>query len=40
LHLPDVGIFGNTHFSFSDVNNIQIADLLSHWLSEKHLDRR
>jgi hypothetical protein len=40
LDLPDVGIFGNTHFSFSDVNNIQIADLLSHWLSEKHLDRR
>lgn len=39
LHLPDIGIYGNTHFSFSDVNNIQIADLLSQWLSENRLDR-
>jgi hypothetical protein len=38
LHLPDIGIYGNTHFSFSDINNIQIADLLSRWLSENHLD--
>jgi len=39
LHLPDIGIHGKTHFSFSDVNNSQIADLLSRWLSENHLDR-
>ena len=27
VHLPEVGIKGNTHFPFSDLNNIQIADL-------------
>ncbi len=39
LHLPDLGIHGNTHFSFADVNNIQIADILSSWLSQHGLDR-
>ena len=39
LHLPEVGINGNTHFPFSDLNNIQIADLLSDWLKEKGLDK-
>ena len=38
LHLPEIGIFGNTHFSFADVNNLQIADVLSDWLHEKRLD--
>ena len=27
LHLPDIGVFGNTHFAFSNLNNVQIADL-------------
>jgi hypothetical protein len=40
LHLPDIGIFGNTHFSFADVNNVQIADILSDWLHQKGLDLR
>ena len=40
LHLPDVGVYGNTHFAFSDLNNLQIADLLSQYLHEKGLDRR
>jgi hypothetical protein len=40
LHLPDIGIFGNTHFSFADVNNRQIADILSDWLHQKNLDFR
>ena len=40
LRLPDIGKFGNTHFSFADVNNIQIADLLSVWLHEHSLDLR
>jgi hypothetical protein len=40
LHLPDIGIFGNTHFSFADVNNVQIADILSDWLHQKELDLR
>lgn len=38
VHLPEVGIKGNTHFPFSDLNNIEIADLMSKWLKEKRLD--
>ncbi|MFE1284741.1 hypothetical protein ACFW5E_23665, partial [Klebsiella aerogenes] len=36
-HLPEVGIKGNTHFPFSDLNNVQIADLVSQFLKEKNL---
>ena len=39
VHLPEIGIHGNTHFPFSDLNNIEIADLLSGWLKEKGLDK-
>ncbi|HWO10373.1 MAG TPA: hypothetical protein VNN80_12865, partial [Polyangiaceae bacterium] len=39
VHLPELGIRGNTHFPFSDTNNVQVADLLSKFLAEKHLDR-
>ena len=39
VHLPELGIKGNTHFMFSDLNNIEIADLLSKWLEEKGLAR-
>jgi pimeloyl-ACP methyl ester carboxylesterase len=38
VHLPEIGIKGNTHFPFSDSNNIEIADLMSEWLKEKGLD--
>ncbi|MDE3144975.1 MAG: alpha/beta fold hydrolase [Bacteroidota bacterium] len=38
VHLPEIGIKGNTHFPFSDLNNIEIADLMSKWLKEKKLD--
>jgi len=38
VHLPEIGIKGNTHFPFSDLNNVEIADLLSAWLKEKRLD--
>jgi hypothetical protein len=38
VHLPAVGIHGNTHFPFSDLNNVQIADLMSGFLEEKGLD--
>jgi len=38
IHLPEIGIYGNTHFPFSDLNNLQIADLLSKFLKEKGLD--
>ncbi len=38
IHLPDLGIRGNTHFPFQDLNNIEIADLLSKFLADKHLN--
>lgn len=38
VHLPEIGIKGNTHFPFSDLNNVQIADLMSQWLQKKGLD--
>ena len=38
VHLPDIGIRGNTHFPFADLNNVQIADLMSAYLAENKLD--
>ena len=38
IHLPEIGIRGNTHFPMSDLNNVQIADQMSKFLSEKKLD--
>lgn len=38
VHLPELGVHGNTHFPFSDLNNMEIADLLSQWLHKKGLD--
>lgn len=38
VHLPETGIKGNTHFPFSDLNNLEIADLMSDWLKQKKLD--
>ncbi len=38
VHLPEIGIRGNTHFPFSDLNNLQIADLMSKFLAAKNLD--
>jgi len=37
VYLPDIGITGNTHFPFSDLNNLEIADLVSDWLASKNL---
>ena len=39
VHLPEIGVKGNTHFPFSDLNNLEIADLMEKWLEEKGLDR-
>jgi hypothetical protein len=36
--LPEAGIRSNTHFPFSDLSNIKIADLMSKFLKEKGLD--
>ena len=38
VHLPEIGIRGNTHFLMSDLNNTQIADLVSKFLGDKKLD--
>ena len=38
VHLPEIGIHGNTHFPFSDLNNVEIADELSKFLKKKGLD--
>jgi Alpha/beta hydrolase family len=38
VHLSEIGIRGNTHFPMSDMNNLQIADQMSKFLSEKKLD--
>jgi hypothetical protein len=38
LMLRDAGLVGNTHIPFADLNNIEVADLLSAFLSEKGLD--
>lgn len=38
VHLPETGIRGNTHFLMSDLNNMQIADLVSKFLTEKKLN--
>jgi hypothetical protein len=38
IHLPEIGINGNTHFPMSDLNNVQIADMVAQFLKEKQLD--
>ena len=38
IHLPQIGIKGNTHFPFSDINNVEIADLVSKFLADKDLN--
>ena len=38
LMLRDAGLAGNTHIPFADMNNVEVADLLSAFLAEKGLD--
>jgi pimeloyl-ACP methyl ester carboxylesterase len=40
LLLPDAGVRGNSHFSFSDLNNVQVADQLAAFLARHGLDAR
>lgn len=35
--LPELGIRGNSHFMFAERNNLEIAELLDRWLSDKGL---
>lgn len=37
VRLPDVGLHGNTHFPFSDLNNTEVADEMHKFLSAKGL---
>ncbi len=36
--LPQLGLHGNTHFPFSDLNNLEVADAMQKFLSAKGLD--
>ncbi|WP_146903655.1 alpha/beta hydrolase [Adhaeribacter aerolatus] len=38
VHLPAIGIKGNTHFPMSDLNNLEIANHLAVFLKGKNLD--
>ena len=38
--LPEIGIKGNTHAPFADLNNLEIAAHLEQWLQSKGLDGR
>jgi len=38
VHLPQIGIRGNTHFPFSDLNNLEVADQMSKFLQRAGLD--
>lgn len=38
IHLPEIGLHGNTHFPMPDLNNVKVADNLSKWLYEKELE--
>ena len=40
LLLPDAGLYGNSHFMFSDLNNVEVADQMSRFLRAKGLDIR
>ena len=40
LMLRDAGLVGNTHIPFADMNNVEVADLLSRFLRANALDAR
>jgi hypothetical protein len=40
LLLPEVGLTGNTHLPFADLNNVAVADLLSKFLEDRGLAGR
>lgn len=39
VHLPYIGIRGNSHFMMAEKNNLQLAELMSQWLHSKGLDK-
>ncbi|MCI5830467.1 MAG: alpha/beta fold hydrolase [Treponema sp.] len=38
VDLPKIGLYGNTHFIFSDTNNDKVAENILSWMHEKGLD--
>jgi hypothetical protein len=40
VELPKIGINGNTHFLFAELNNVELAEHLSAWMNKKGLDKR
>ena len=38
--LPEIGIYGNTHAAFADLNNLEIANIMEEWLEKKGLGGR
>ncbi len=38
LHLPSVGLKGNTHIAFADMNNDKVAAQLDLFLARNHLN--
>jgi hypothetical protein len=39
MHLPAMGIAGNSHMVMQDRNSLQIAELLDRWIRQ-HVERR
>lgn len=39
ISLPDLGIRGNTHAVFADLNNLEIERIMEEWLASKGLDK-
>ena len=40
VSLPEVGVFGNTHYPMADTNINRVAAVVSQWLREEGLDER
>lgn len=39
IHLPEIGIYGNTHSLMSDKNNLEIANVMEKWIKSKGLSK-
>ncbi len=39
IHLPEIGIKGNTHFPMSDLNNVEVANHMVEFLERKGLNK-
>jgi hypothetical protein len=39
MHLPKLGIRGNSHMLMQDRNNLQVADLIARWI-DAHVEQK